>query len=44
MTFSKLYLQAGRDEAIRRFHPWIFSRAISRYDGDLNDGDTVEVF
>ena len=44
MTFSKLYLQAGRDEAVRRFHPWVFSRAISRYEGDLSDGDIVEVF
>ncbi|AUD02499.1 class I SAM-dependent rRNA methyltransferase [Spirosoma pollinicola] len=44
MTFSKLYLQAGRDEPLRRFHPWVFSRAISRYEGDLNDGDVVEVF
>ena len=44
MTFSKLFLQAGRDEAVRRFHPWVFSRAISRYEGDLNDGDVVEVF
>lgn len=44
MTFSKLYLQAGRDEAVRRFHPWVFSRAISRYEGNLNDGDVVEVF
>ena len=44
MTFSRLYLQAGREEAVQRFHPWVFSRAISRYEGDLNDGDTVEVF
>ncbi|QJD79686.1 class I SAM-dependent rRNA methyltransferase [Spirosoma rhododendri] len=44
MSYSKIYLQAGRDEAVRRFHPWVFSRAIGRFDGDLNDGDTVEVF
>lgn len=44
MTFSKIYLQAGRDEAVRRFHPWVFSRAIGRYEGYLNDGDVVEVF
>jgi 23S rRNA (cytosine1962-C5)-methyltransferase len=44
MTFSKIFLQAGRDEALRRFHPWVFSRAISRYEGNLNDGDVVEVF
>ncbi len=44
MQLPKLYLQAGRDEAIRRFHPWVFSGAISRYEGTLSDGDVVEVF
>jgi len=44
MSYTKLFLQAGRDEAVRRFHPWVFSRAIARYDGDLNDGDVVEVY
>ena len=44
MDFSKLFLQAGRDEAVRRFHPWVFSRGISRYEGNLSDGDVVEVF
>ncbi|RYC71561.1 MULTISPECIES: class I SAM-dependent rRNA methyltransferase [Spirosoma] len=44
MTYSKLYLQAGRDEAVRRFHPWVFSRAIGRYEGNLADGDVVEVY
>ncbi|GAB3569703.1 class I SAM-dependent rRNA methyltransferase [Spirosoma luteolum] len=43
MTVSRLYLQAGRDEAVRRFHPWVFSRAIGRFEGDLNDGDLVDV-
>ena len=44
MTVSKLFLQPGRDVAVRRFHPWVFSGAISRYEGNLNDGDVVEVF
>lgn len=44
MHLPKLFLQAGRDEAIRRFHPWVFSGAISRYEGTLSDGDVVEVF
>ena len=44
MIFSKIFLQAGRDEAVRRFHPWVFSRGISRYEGSLADGDVVEVF
>ena len=44
MNQSKIYLLKGRDEAVRRFHPWIFSGAIARYDGDLQDGDVVEVY
>ena len=44
MNQSKIYLLKGRDEAVRRFHPWIFSGAIARYDGDLQDGDAVEVY
>ncbi|AQG79327.1 class I SAM-dependent rRNA methyltransferase [Spirosoma montaniterrae] len=44
MTYSKIYLQAGRDEAVRRFHPWVFSRAIGRHEGNVADGDVVEVF
>ncbi len=44
MSYSKIYLQAGRDEAVRRFHPWVFSRAIGRMEGDLADGDIVEVY
>jgi 23S rRNA (cytosine1962-C5)-methyltransferase len=44
MSFTKIYLQAGRDEAVRRFHPWVFSRAISRYEGNPVDGDVVELF
>ncbi len=46
-----IILKKGRDEAVRRFHPWIFSGAIQRMDVDksqnaknvLEDGDLVEV-
>jgi 23S rRNA (cytosine1962-C5)-methyltransferase len=45
MQLPKLFLQAGREEPLRRFHPWVFSGAISRYEGgSLTDGDVVEVF
>ena len=40
----KIQLKAHRDEAVRRFHPWIFSGAIHRMDGDPIDGDLVEIF
>ena len=43
MQLPRIYLQKGRDEAVKRFHPWVFSGAIGRYDGELNDGDVVEV-
>jgi len=44
MSSSKIYLQNGRDEAVRRFHPWVFSGAIGRYEGNPQDGDVVEVY
>ncbi|MEO8751925.1 MAG: class I SAM-dependent rRNA methyltransferase [Casimicrobiaceae bacterium] len=36
-------LKAGRDEALRQRHPWIFSGAIERIDGDPGPGDTITV-
>lgn len=39
----KLYLKRKRDEAVRRFHPWVFSGAIGRLDGTPKDGEQVEV-
>lgn len=40
---AKLYLQKGREQAVERRHPWVFSGAISRQDGDPQDGDLVDV-
>jgi 23S rRNA (cytosine1962-C5)-methyltransferase len=40
----KVTLRSGKDEAIRRFHPWVFSGAIKRIEGNATDGDLVEVF
>ena len=40
---NKIFLKKGRDEAVRRFHPWIFSGAVGRTEGVLQDGDLVEV-
>ncbi len=46
-----IILKKGRDEAVKRFHPWIFSGAIHRTEvdkkqnekGGIEDGDLVEV-
>ena len=39
----KIILKRGRDESIKRFHPWVFSGGIVRIDGDVAEGDIVEV-
>lgn len=41
---ARIYLKKGRDESLRRFHPWIFSGAIDRVEGNIVDGDRVDVF
>ncbi|MFN3849695.1 MAG: class I SAM-dependent rRNA methyltransferase [Spirosomataceae bacterium] len=42
--YPKVILQAGKEIAIKRLHPWIFSGAIAKKDNNLKDGDIVEVF
>jgi 23S rRNA (cytosine1962-C5)-methyltransferase len=40
----KIFLKKGKDEAVRRFHPWVFSGALGVVEGQPADGDWVEVF
>lgn len=40
---KKVFIKSKKTDAIRRFHPWIFSGAISLEDPDIQDGDTVKV-
>ena len=41
--YPVIRLQRGKDEAVRRFHPWIFSGAIHSAAEGLQAGDTVTV-
>lgn len=41
---TSITLKAKADKAVSRRHPWIFSGAIARVDGQPARGDTVEVF
>lgn len=41
---TRLYLKKGRDESLRRFHPWVFSGAIARIAGQPAEGDLVSVY
>src|SRR5207237_127557 len=38
-----LVLKPGRDKSLRRRHPWIFSGALDRVQGDPERGETVLV-
>jgi len=42
-TINKITIKAGKDKSIIRKHPWIFSGAIKEIEGDVKDGDLVEV-
>ena len=39
----KVILRKGRDESLRRFHPWVFSGAIAEVQGNPAEGDLVSV-
>ena len=41
---KKIILKPGRDESVKRFHPWIFSGAIKKADNNIEEGDTVAVY
>lgn len=41
---KSIYLKRGKEESLRRFHPWIFSGAIHHIDEEPQEGETVKVF
>jgi 23S rRNA (cytosine1962-C5)-methyltransferase len=40
----KIVLKSGKEQSVRRFHPWIFSGAIKKMYGDPVEGDLVDVY
>ncbi len=40
----KVILRKGREESLRRFHPWVFSGAIAEIQGEPAEGDIVGVY
>jgi len=42
--YKTIILRKGKDQSLKRFHPWIFSGAIARMDEGLQEGETVRVF
>ena len=45
MPAARIILKKGRDESLRRFHPWVFSGAVARIEGvKPAEGDVVSVY
>lgn len=42
-TFPSLILHKQKTQAIKRFHPWVFSGAVKRKEGNPDQGDVVEI-
>jgi 23S rRNA (cytosine1962-C5)-methyltransferase len=40
----KIVLKSGKEQSIRRFHPWVFSGAIKKMYGNPVEGDVVDVY
>ena len=44
MERIKIVLKSGKDQSVRRYHPWIFSGAIKKIYGEPAEGDVVNVY
>jgi len=40
---KSLHLKSGRDKSLKRRHPWIFTGAVAKVDGEPASGETVLV-
>ncbi|HDR68061.1 MAG TPA: class I SAM-dependent rRNA methyltransferase [Bacteroidaceae bacterium] len=40
----RIVLKSGKDQSIRRYHPWVFSGAIKKIYGSPAEGDTVQLY
>ncbi len=43
MSLTQIILKPGKEQSLKRFHPWVFSGAIKGMKGQAHDGDIVEV-
>ena len=44
MNYKKVYLKPGKEESLKRFHPWVFSGAIAKVEGEPEEGEVVDVY
>jgi len=43
-SLPRAIIHRKKVDAVQRFHPWIFSGAIAKIQGEVNDGDLVEAY
>lgn len=43
MNYKAVILKRGKEESLRRFHPWVFSGAIQRANDGIEEGEKVRV-
>lgn len=41
--YKNIYLKKGKEDSLKRFHPWAFSGAIAHMDDGIEEGDIVRV-
>ncbi|MBQ0069533.1 MAG: class I SAM-dependent rRNA methyltransferase, partial [Bacteroidales bacterium] len=44
MEYKVIKLRRGKEESLKRFHPWVFSGAIDAMDETIEEGDLVSVY
>lgn len=44
MSYKKVFLKPGKEESLKRFHPWVFPGAIARVEGEPEEGEVVDVY
>ena len=42
-SYKKITLKRGKEESLKRFHPWVFSGAIASIDEGITEGEVVRV-
>jgi 23S rRNA (cytosine1962-C5)-methyltransferase len=44
VSYKRVYLKPGKEDSLKRFHPWVFSGAIARVEGEPEEGEIVDVY
>jgi 23S rRNA (cytosine1962-C5)-methyltransferase len=44
MFYPKIILKPGKEQSVKRYHPWIFSGALRSSCKDIKEGDVVDIY